>query len=214
MNEITQEISNRIILIYWKMWQGKTVLAVVVCIMDFRERIYWNINIYNLEWKIINKEIQTKADIEKIRFSYTAGLIVIDEWWINMNCRNSSSDINKFLSEIIFLSRKKNASMCFIAQSFENIDINVKRLADLIIKVQKTRRDWKICFILSFQRYRWWHSRPETQKQMLIKSIDILEAKKVKYNTLESSKIDFTKKVDTKEKKVKIKKSYESKAKK
>lgn len=193
-NSINQEISNKIILIYWKMGQGKSVLAIVICILDFRERIYWNLNIYNIEWKLINKEIKDKYDIEKIRFSYTQWLIVIDEGGINMNSRNSSSDINKFLSEVIFLSRKKNASMLFIAQSFENIDINVKRLADLIIKVKKIRREWKICFILSFQYFRWWHSRPETYKQMLIKSIDILEAKKVKYNTLESSKINFTEK--------------------
>ena len=54
-----------------------------------------------------------------------------------MNSRQSMSEINRFLSEIIFLSRKKNCRMMFLAQNFENLDSNVKRLANLIIEMKK-----------------------------------------------------------------------------
>lgn len=182
---INIELDTTWIIIYWKQGAGKTATAIVMA-LDWEKRIYSNTPIYK-NWKLISKPVQSIDDIKKIRFSYTPGVILIDEAWINASSRNSMSESNKMLSEILFLIRKINCSIIWIAQRFETIDINARILADLIIKMHKIRRynTWPI-FVATQQKqikndlkYNW---------QYKIDSIWILKKLNITYNTLESSK--------------------------
>lgn len=190
VNFIDQEINNKVIIVYGKMGQWKTLFAVLASFIDFEKRIYSNVDIYKND-KIINKSITDKKNIENIRFSFEPWLIVIDEWWIVMNSRRSMSDINVFLSETIKLSRKVNCSMLFIAQSFENLDIDTRRLCDLILEMKKVRTpNWPIFYIQVKKQVK---NRLVTVKKIKIQLITDLKKRKLKYNTLESSKIKFDK---------------------
>lgn len=192
MNEteiINQEIENKIIIIYGKMWRGKTLNAILTATFDFPKRIYWNVRIYKKD-KEISKFVSSKKDIETIRFSYTPWLLIMDEGAINMNSRRSMSNINLYLTELIVLSRKKNCSLIFISQAFENLDINVSRLCDLIIQMHKISRYGRYpLFIAEIKsQYR---GRLLTTAKFKIDILKHFEHEKIKYNTLESSRIDF-----------------------
>lgn len=192
MNEteiINQEIENKIVIIYGKMWRGKTLNAILTATFDFPKRIYWNVKIYKND-KELSKFVWSKSDIEKIRFSYTPWLLVMDEGAINMNSRRSLSNINLYLTELIVLSRKKNCSLIFISQAFENLDINVSRLCDLIIEMQKIKRqNMKPLFIANIKSQ--FRGKLLTTAKFKIDILKHFEHEKIKYNTLESSKIDF-----------------------
>jgi len=59
--------------------------------------------------------------------------VLIDEGGILFSSRNSMSNANKFLSELILIARHKNLSILFISQNSSNLDINILRQADFLI---------------------------------------------------------------------------------
>jgi hypothetical protein len=59
--------------------------------------------------------------------------VLIDEGGILFNSRNSMSNANKFLSELILVARHKNLSILFISQNSSNLEINILRQADFLI---------------------------------------------------------------------------------
>jgi len=192
------EIDNKIIIVYWKMWQGKTLIALLMSVLDFSNRIYSNIAIH-VKNKQISQDINDRASIEKISFSPTPWIIIIDEGWINFNARRSSSSDNQFISELVFLSRKKNCSMLFISQRFESLDKNVKTLSDLILKMHKLRINWKLFFEVEKQKFI--KSNLLTIQKFKVDILEIFNIKDIKYNTLESSKLDVKKPKNSRPKK-------------
>lgn len=60
-------------------------------------------------------------------------LVVIDEGGILFSSRDSMSDTNKLLSDLLMISRHKNISIIFISQNSSNLEINTLRQADIII---------------------------------------------------------------------------------
>lgn len=59
--------------------------------------------------------------------------VLIDEGGILFSSRNSMSNANKFLSELILVARHKNLSILFISQNSSNLDINILRQADFLV---------------------------------------------------------------------------------
>jgi len=59
--------------------------------------------------------------------------VLIDEGGILFNSRNSMSNANKILSDLILISRHKNLSILFISQNSSNLEINILRQADFLI---------------------------------------------------------------------------------
>lgn len=183
---IDVELDTKWIIIYWKQGAWKTATWILIAINDWPKRIYSNTPIYK-NWKLYNKVVQSIDDIKKIRFSYTPWVIIIDEAWINASSRNSMSDNNKMLSEILFLIRKINCSIIWIAQNFENIDVNARRLADLIIKMRKIRR-YKKHPLFIMRREKQIKNNLEYFWEIKVDTITILKKLNITYNTLESSK--------------------------
>ncbi|MCF7872409.1 hypothetical protein K9L97_05235 [Candidatus Woesearchaeota archaeon] len=58
--------------------------------------------------------------------------VVIDEGGILFGSRDSMSDANKMLSDLLFIARHKNLSIFFISQNSSNLEINTLRQADFL----------------------------------------------------------------------------------
>lgn len=200
---IEQEIDTNTFIIYWKMRNWKTLNAVCMS-LDYYPRIYSNVNIYR-NWKSIVKFIENYQQLTNIRFSYTPGVLIIDEAWLNANSKDTFSGDNRLLQEILFLIWKKNLSLIWIAQRFESIDINARVLADAIIEMKKVRRHNKHpVFIAIKQKQRW--SRLEWINSYNLDSISILKKYNITYNQLEESKLSKTKDlIDDASKKILVK---------
>lgn len=63
----------------------------------------------------------------------THSIILVDEGGITFGSRDSMSDVNKFLSQLLLVARHKDLSVIFISQNSSNIDVNAIRQADYII---------------------------------------------------------------------------------
>lgn len=73
------------------------------------------------------KAVQDVKEIENNSF------VLIDEGGILFSSRNSMSNANKLLSELILIARHKNLSILFISQNSSNLDINILRQADFLV---------------------------------------------------------------------------------
>jgi hypothetical protein len=71
--------------------------------------------------------------INKIEEIENDSFILIDESGISFSSRNSMSELNKLLTELILITRHKNISIIFITQNSSNIEINILRQADYIL---------------------------------------------------------------------------------
>lgn len=60
-------------------------------------------------------------------------LVIIDEGGILFSSRDSMSNSNKLLSELLFIARHKNLTILFISQNSSNLEINTLRQADFLI---------------------------------------------------------------------------------
>ena len=60
-------------------------------------------------------------------------LVLIDEGGVLFNSRDSMSNANKLLSDLILIARHKNLSILFISQNSSNLDINILRQADFLV---------------------------------------------------------------------------------
>ncbi len=60
-------------------------------------------------------------------------MILIDEGGILFNSRDSMSNANKLLSDLILIARHKNLTIFFISQNSSNLDINILRQADFLV---------------------------------------------------------------------------------
>lgn len=59
--------------------------------------------------------------------------VLVDEGAIVYSSRDSMKDSNKFLSKLMAVARHKNLSLVLIAQNSAMIDLNVLRLADVLL---------------------------------------------------------------------------------
>jgi len=59
--------------------------------------------------------------------------LLVDEGGISFSSRNSASEANKLLSELLLISRHKDLSVLFISQNSSNLDVNALRQADYLL---------------------------------------------------------------------------------
>jgi len=74
--------------------------------------------------------IRSISDISSIENN---SLILIDEGGILFNSRNSMTNANKLLSQLIMIARHKNLTILFISQNSSNLEVNILRQADFLI---------------------------------------------------------------------------------
>ena len=71
--------------------------------------------------------------VEKIEDLRNDSFVLIDEGGILFSSRESMSDANKLLSELLLIARHKNLSVLFISQNSANLEINAIRQADYLV---------------------------------------------------------------------------------
>ncbi len=71
--------------------------------------------------------------IEGIESIQNNSVVLVDEGGITFSSRNSMSDANKVLSELLFIARHKNLTILFITQNSSNLEVNVIRQADFLM---------------------------------------------------------------------------------
>jgi hypothetical protein len=81
--------------------------------------------------------------------------------------------------------------MMFLAQNFENLDSNVKRLANLIVEMKKIHTPLMKFKIKVKKMIK---NNLKTYREIIVDTLLALKMKNTKYDTLESSKIEFDKK--------------------
>lgn len=88
-----------------------------ICAMGFRKETLpgW-INIINKTEEIPNGSV-----------------VLVDEAGIEFSSRESMSDANKLLSDLLLIARHKDLSIFFISQNSSNLEINIIRQADFLI---------------------------------------------------------------------------------
>lgn len=60
-------------------------------------------------------------------------MVLIDEGGILFSSRDSMSDTNKFLSQLLLIARHKDLSILFISQNSANLELNIIRQADYML---------------------------------------------------------------------------------
>lgn len=70
--------------------------------------------------------------IENTKEITNDSLIIVDEGGILFSSRESMSDANKMLSELLLIARHKNLTMIFVSQNSSNIEVNTLRQADFL----------------------------------------------------------------------------------
>lgn len=68
-------------------------------------------------------------DISKISNN---SFVLVDEGGILFSSRNSMSNANKLLSQLILVARHKNLTILFISQNSSNLEVNILRQADFL----------------------------------------------------------------------------------
>jgi hypothetical protein len=71
--------------------------------------------------------------VDNVNDIETDSFVVIDEGGILFSSRQSFSDANKLLSELLLIARHKDLSIIFISQNSSNLEINAIRQADYLI---------------------------------------------------------------------------------
>lgn len=167
-------------------WSWKTFFACFLAY--FYTRVYANIDIkYWKEQKSnIYKEMQ---DLEKIKFSEVKGLLIIDEWWINVNSRRSSSSRNLEFWKLAMLSRKKNVDVLIIWQLERSLDVYYRELSRYIFQMTSyfVKADYLMfeAFIKKMN-YTW-------DEILGFRKLDLIKFSRLtnlKFSTLESSEIN------------------------
>ena len=192
---IQKEIDMKSFIFYGKMRTWKTLNAIRLALdKRYNGRIYSNVDIY-IKWKsILTKKITLFEELDKIRFSFDHGIILLDESWLNANSKDTHTLESRLLQKVLFLAGKKNCSVIWIAQRFESIDVNARVLADFIIEVKKTRRENipHPLFLMTKQKMKF--GRLEYVQTYINDTITEFYRHNVTYNTLEESIIQRKKK--------------------
>jgi hypothetical protein len=71
--------------------------------------------------------------VNKIEEIENNSFVLVDEGGILFSSRQSLSDANKILSELLLVSRHKDLSILFISQNSSNLDVNAIRQADYLL---------------------------------------------------------------------------------
>lgn len=188
-------IRNRIILIQGRPGEGKTFLATFIAAAY--PRIYSNVNLFDANGHPMSSFIRNIDDLQKIEFSETKWVAILDEWGININARDSHSKENRVYGELGMLWRKLNIDIIICAQLGRMIDVYFRELANYRFEMHAwfEKKDY-----LMFEAKIYWSG----DNIVKIARFDLFEFTRltgVSYNTLESSRIE---KKSKKERKIEI----------
>lgn len=182
-------IDTQTLIIHWKQWHWKTLLAVVLGAE--KDRYVGNIQVFKWDeqhWDII----EDLKDLEKLVFDEKDWYIGFDEVGLNFNAWQHQSKKNQKVSKYFFLVRKFNLSSMYISQRWKSIPTNIRELWDVFIKCSKIRR-WNKhpLFKITIQEYveEWETEKLIDKKVFTMDLISFLQYMWISYNSMEASEI-------------------------
>ena len=89
-----------------------------------------NKRVYAMGFKSLPKWINIISKLEGVDSN---SFLLIDESGITFSSRNFMRELNKFLSDLLLISRHKDLSVLFITQNSSNIDVNIIRQIDYLL---------------------------------------------------------------------------------
>lgn len=189
---MTKVIQNKIISVYGLPWQGKTFFATYLA-SQYR-LIYSNVKMskgvtsYQSDivshYVDVSNDIRTIQDIERISYSDTKGVVVLDESGLNINSRQSSSSENMQYARLWMLGRKKNVDIIIIAQLERSVDVYFRELSTWSVDMRSYFERWEIKFEATAKNRFW--------TVISVQNVDLVkwaEKEHYIYDSLESSEI-------------------------
>jgi len=151
-----------IIGIFGEMGKGKTLTAVILGLI-YKQKGY---EIYsNMKNFLDSKYIDDLDDLKDLDIN-TKRLLILDEIYVYIDSRNSSTKRNKAYSYLIFQSRKRNFDIIYTAQLYSAVDKRLRNLTNIIIepeinleknilkiKITKTNGTEKVYIIKNINKY-------------------------------------------------------------
>lgn len=137
---------------------GKSLLlALFAKLREGKMKIYANFHL-----KVNGAQLIDVQDLETI----DSGLLLIDEAYIWLESRNSSSKINQYMSRIIFQSRKRRLDMFAAEQVRSSIDLRYRDLSKLTILAlgKNTKGDFEYVYERNFRTDRFTIPRKTAEK--------------------------------------------------
>lgn len=124
-------VDTLLIFVNGPLGSGKTLLMTY-----FAYKYRNSVDIYsNYHLDLENANDIGPHDVSQIR----EGLLLIDEAYTWIDSRESQDDLNKFMSKMLFQSRKRNMDMVISAQLTHSVDLRFRDLSDIIISAEGKR---------------------------------------------------------------------------
>lgn len=126
LKEIREE-KSKIIFIIGGRGSGKTALAFYLA-----EQLRYEVPVFScgLSTKALPKWCKY---VEESKDASAGGLILFDETAITFSARDFQKEANKFIGKQIATARHNNQTMLFLCQSARMVDVNIRRLKDIIL---------------------------------------------------------------------------------
>jgi len=116
---------------------GKTLLLVIIG-KHSKKKIFSN---FQLDLKLYNElEVIDLLNLENDI------IVFIDEAYTWLESRTSMSTLNRYLSYIIFQSRKRNIDIFTTSQMFSSVDIRLREQSDIIIECKRVDDNFQYTF--------------------------------------------------------------------
>jgi len=164
---------------------GKTLFLTYLATKMPDRTIYsnFNINLPNVKPLKADKLLNVPDDIE----------LFLDEGYTWLESRVSSSQFNRYLTYLLYQSRKRSNNFYITLQDFSTMDKRFRRQTDLLIIAQKSALAFKYLFIdyTSFKTYKYKLPFHEAQKLFsLYDTTEVIESKdkaRLDYNILKQN---------------------------
>ena len=119
-----------LILVRGDVGSGKTLFSTGIALQDDRA-LYANYRIRRKGWHDLKPETLVTLDD-------TPTLVIMDEGYIWLESRTSSSHLNRYLSYILFQSRKRQMDIIITAQLSRTIDVRFRMMANYDVYCEAT----------------------------------------------------------------------------
>lgn len=119
-----------LVMVIGEMGTGKTLFLVRLAAKHQKVPIYSNFHI-----KLPNVKLIDPEDLLMLKYEKCA--VFMDEAYAWMESRISHSKINRFMSYILFQSRKRGIDIFLTAQLLSSIDVRFRNLASAVISAER-----------------------------------------------------------------------------
>ncbi len=118
-----------LIVITGKLGSGKTLLATLLALKASQASYKIRANYQIKDVNFINLRAEDLFNIKREK-----NLLVMDEGYTWLEARISMSKLNRYMSYVLFQSRKRNVHIIITAQIFDTIDVRYRDMVDLLIR--------------------------------------------------------------------------------